>query len=321
MGQCVPVTGKMLRVLFCLLLALPLVHMMAAESLCSEQHFCFCPPFLRHSSITTDTIIHFTKHNYADQYAIVGKSKELHCCVGPDYDSMEWYKDDLLYPWDTAQGQERNSILYSNNQSLIMMEVRPGDSGHYKCVARSSTGHVLQHTTILTSFPAPVFSHPPIWNTRPGNVRVTRGEKAVLDCSATVGQQYNTVSMEPVHAAWTRFGREMGDGQGTVVSQEWTDDDIVIHLRLEILSAEDGDSGEYSCRVKNQYGVLEKKIVLEVDEMDDGYGEGEKTLEMKRELHGIFKKQMRIYSALSRLVTKDKDIFHEVIREAEKMVN
>ena len=61
---------------------------------------------------------------------------------------------------------------------------------------------------MLTSFPAPVFSHPPIWNTRPGNVRVTRGEKAVLDCSATVGQQYNTVSMEPVHAAWTRYRRQ-----------------------------------------------------------------------------------------------------------------
>jgi hypothetical protein len=69
---------------------------------------------------------------------------------------------------------------------------------------RSSTGHVLQHTTMLTSFPAPVFAHPPIWNTRPGNVRVARGDRAVLDCSATVGQQYNTVSMEPVHAAWTR---------------------------------------------------------------------------------------------------------------------
>ena len=90
--------------------------------------------------------------------------------------------------------------------------------------------------------------------------------------------------------------------------------------------------------MKNQYGVLEKKIVLKVEDLDDGYGEEEKALEMKRELHGIFKKQMRIYSALSRwgnyfgasteccllfcrLVTKDKDIFHEVIREADKMVN
>ena len=52
--------------------------------------------------------------------------------------------------------------------------------------------------------------------------------------------------------------------------------------------------------MKNQYGVLEKKIVLKVEDLDDGYGEEEKALEMKRELHGIFKKQMRIYSALAR---------------------
>jgi hypothetical protein len=32
-----------------------------------------------------------------------------------------------------------------------------------------------------------------------------------------------------------RFGREMEDGPGTLVSQEWTDDDIVIHLRLRNL--------------------------------------------------------------------------------------
>eukprot|EP00090_Calanus_glacialis_P007841 TRINITY_DN16272_c0_g1_i4.p1 TRINITY_DN16272_c0_g1~~TRINITY_DN16272_c0_g1_i4.p1 ORF type:complete len:321 (-),score=111.77 TRINITY_DN16272_c0_g1_i4:65-949(-) len=294
---------------------------MAAASFCSDQHFCSCPPFLRYSSISTEPGLHFTKHNYADQYAIVGKSKELHCCVGPGYDTLEWYKDDAQFPWETTQGEERNAIIYSNNQSLIMMEVRPGDSGQYKCVARSSTGHVLHHTTMLTSFPAPVFAHPPIWNARPGNVRVVRGAKAVLDCSATVGQQYNTVSMEPVHAAWTRFGREMEDGPGTLVSQEWTDDDIVIHLRLEIMSAQEADKGEYCCRVKNQYGVLEKKVVLEVEDIDEEYGEEEKSLEMKRELHGLFRKQMKIYSALARVVTADQDLFHQVLHQAEKKLN
>ena len=40
---------------------------------------------------------------------------------------------------------------------------------------RSSTGHVLQQTTMLTSFPEPVFAHNPIWNARPGNVTVAGG--------------------------------------------------------------------------------------------------------------------------------------------------
>ena len=94
--------------------------------------------------------------------------------------------------------------VFSNNQSLIMMEVRHTDSGQYKCVARSPTGQVLQHTTTLTSFPAPVFSHTPIWNKRPASTRVNKGDKAVMECSAIVGQQYNTVSTEPVQFAWTR---------------------------------------------------------------------------------------------------------------------
>ena len=45
-----------------------------SDSLCSEQHFCSCPPFLKYSSRQDDQL-HFTKHNYDDQYAILGKSK------------------------------------------------------------------------------------------------------------------------------------------------------------------------------------------------------------------------------------------------------
>ena len=52
--------------------------------------------------------------------------------------------------------------------------------------------------------------------------------------------------------------------------------------------------------MKNQYGVLEKKVVLEVEDIDEEYGEEEKAIEMKRELHGLFRKQMKIYSALAR---------------------
>jgi len=303
----------------CILLLYLMQGIQAGESLCSEQHFCSCPPFLRHHSTSGDPSLYWGKPNYGDQYAIVGKSKELHCCVLPGYASLEWFKDEGEYPWHSAQG--RNTILYSNNQSLLIMEVSPTDSGKYKCVAQSPTGQVLQHTTILTSFPAPVFSHTPIWNKRPASTTVSRGSKAVLECSATVGQQYNTVSTEPVQAAWTRFGREIEDGPHTMVHKEWTEDDIVITLRLEINSAEEKDKGEYSCKVRNQYGVLEEKVVLEVEENMGEDNEEEKTLKMKRELHGILKKQMKIYSALSRIATVNQDIFQETLREAEKKFN
>ena len=50
------------------------VDFKGSDSLCSEQHFCSCPPFLK-SSRQDDDHLHFTKHNYDDQYAILGKSK------------------------------------------------------------------------------------------------------------------------------------------------------------------------------------------------------------------------------------------------------
>lgn len=71
-------------------------------------------------------------------------------------------------------------ILCSNNQSLIILEVQSGDSGTYDCVASSDDGLSLHHSTRLTSFPPPVFAHPPIWNQEPGDLAVTRGETAVL---------------------------------------------------------------------------------------------------------------------------------------------
>ena len=35
--------------------------------------------------------------------------------------------------------------------------------------------------------------------------KVIHGGKASMECSVTVGQQYNTVSMQPVYAAWLRY--------------------------------------------------------------------------------------------------------------------
>ena len=41
----------------------------------------------------------------------------------------------------------RNSDLFSNNQSLILMEVRTEDSGKFTCIARDEFGHSISHTT------------------------------------------------------------------------------------------------------------------------------------------------------------------------------
>lgn len=125
-------------------------------------------------------------------------------------------------------------ICFSNNQSLIIMDVKSEDSGRFSCVAMSDSEQQIVHTTRftilwvlkyqiencwrLTSFPPPVFAHPPIWNNPPEDIKVKKGlqnsflrgcddvdllgAQAELLCSVTVGQQYN--SMQPVYAAWLR---------------------------------------------------------------------------------------------------------------------
>jgi len=294
-----------------MLLMCPLLSRGEAE--CSEQHFCSCPPFLSPGG-SGRSHLHFTKHNYGDQYAIIGKSKELHCCLGPDWDSLQWSKDGETFPWGS---RDRNAILYSENQTLIIMEVKERDSGIYKCEARRGNS-ILDHSTSLLSFPGPVFAHPPIWNSPPSDVTVSEGEPAVLTCSATVGQQYNTVNMEPVHAAWVRFGREVEDISGQLsVKQTWTDDDIVTHLSLLIVSAEVSDSGEWRCRVQTEYGEVEagaelKVIVEEMEQREDDVEE-----DVLRQIQGLLRKQLKIYGALTRISQTNPENFLELIKEAE----
>ena len=50
----------------------------------------------------------------------------------------------------------------------------------------------------IRSFPAPVFSHPPIWNSAPGDVRAAIGRPAVLYCAATV-EQYALCTLHSTH--------------------------------------------------------------------------------------------------------------------------
>ena len=134
----------------------------------------------------------------------------------------------------------------------------------------------------------------------PVSVSVSRGTRAVLECSATVGQQYNTVTRQPAYAAWVKHGREVEDSARIKVSQQWTDDDIVLHLRLEISPTNDSDEGDYTCKVKNQYGVLEREVTLTVE--DDIEDRNENLV--KKEISSIFRKQIKLYSMLARFVMK-----------------
>ena len=74
MDGCLDVKQKM-RYNF---IKLKTIEAIAAHQNCYEQHFCSCPPWLsvqRFDSSGHEVDIHFTKQNYNDQFAILGKSK------------------------------------------------------------------------------------------------------------------------------------------------------------------------------------------------------------------------------------------------------
>ena len=90
----------------------------------------------------------------------------------------------------------------------------------------------------------------------------------------------------------------MEDTARTRISQHWTDDDIVLHLRLEISSLTASDGGDYTCKVQNQYGVLEREVILVVEDDIEDRNEGL----VRKEISSIFRKQIKLYSMLARFV-------------------
>ena len=68
---------------------------------------------------------------------------------------------------------------------------------------------------------------------------------------------------------------------------------------MKITAAKLRDSGEYRCKVKNEYGVLEQRVALTVTPSDESMGSGA----IRREMGAIFRKQLKLYSVLSRSVT------------------
>ena len=168
---------------------------MCAPSSCSARARPSCGPRAPSSSSTSPntTTTTSTPSSARPRWAgrggpaLLHRVQELHCCVGPAYTQLLWYKDGEVFPWAREEGRARSAVLYrchpplatlcnaaccSNNQSLVMLEVGAEDAGRFRCEAVSAAGRRLGHTTRLRTFPPPVFAHPPIWNTQPEDVRV-----------------------------------------------------------------------------------------------------------------------------------------------------
>ena len=66
--------------------------------------------------------------------------------------------------------------------------------------------------------------------------------------------------------------------------------------RLEIISLGSNDAGDYTCKVKNEYGDLEKQVTVAIDKTDSTSDENL----IKKEMNSIFRKQIKIFAMLAR---------------------
>merc|ERR1712200_353455 len=203
----------------------------------------------------------------------------------------------------------RHAILYSQNQSLIILKLREEDAGEYECKV-SFGEEKISFTTRLSGFPSPVFSHKPIWKIAPQDKEAFLEDSVELRCSAMLGQQYNTVSLEPVQAAWYRNGEELTSGHRIEIKKSWEEDDIVLNLSLKINKVDSDDEGEYQCRMENRYGVLEKNVQLKVLDNSKVMKETEN---VKQEIKSILSNQIQILSKIARISAKNYDKTKNII--------
>ena len=72
--------------------------------------------------------------------------------------------------------------------------------------------------------------------------------------------------------------------------------------RLVIENVEYNEVGEYICKVKNEYGELERKVVLSIEEENDEENSNEA---VRKEMKSIVKKQLKLFSLISRYFIPD----------------
>ncbi|CAG9833842.1 unnamed protein product [Diabrotica balteata] len=209
----------------------------------------------------------FSKEVNFREFAVVGNLKALHCCA-KDYHTIEWYKDNKVYPWPL----ELSTMLLfpaSANQTIYVQSVKPTDAGNYTCVLRNDT--VLHSHTIQLRLFDRAPDDPQITYLSEDTV-LSVGENLRLFCEAFVG----LVDLPDAHSEvyWNKL-----------YPNSTTYDELPSHIRHAQTEQEDGqtlgaymiidsmqpeDFGEYECvitkpgiTIKRYIKVIEREIEVE----------------------------------------------------------
>lgn len=215
-------------------------------------------------------LMHFSKENSEQEYAVVDSFKSLHCC-SHGYRSIEWFKDGKPYPWPTDVS---TLIIYpeSGNQTIYSQVTAEIDSGGYWCIVRNDTHH-LRHDVLLKVSDSLSSVGPPKTTYRPKNQFVNPEHDARFYCEAYVGNIDLPDAKSEI--TWERFGLNdsfIGNSrvkQHIIVREEKQ----VLGSYLLVANVQKEDFGEYTCKISNTGDqVLELSAWLkeQEDNMDNG---------------------------------------------------
>ncbi|XP_039598490.1 titin-like, partial [Polypterus senegalus] len=145
--------------------------------------------------------------------------------------SVSWVKDKE----DVIRDSENTNISFENNVvTLKISNAEPVNSGKYVCQIKNDAGMQECMATLSVLEPAAIVE-------KPAPVSVTAGDAASLECTV--------VGTPELKAKWFKDGKELVSGRKYKIT-------LVKNVAaLKFLSAEKGDTGEYTFEVKNDVGA------------------------------------------------------------------
>lgn len=203
-----------------------------------------------------------TKEPVPNEYGYEDQFKSIHCC-GKGYRSIEWFKDNVAYPWSAGVS---NLIQYPEaaNQTLYTQRAARSDSGNYTCRISNET-HSQQHTIYLEVLekepdkPRTMFVSKDQWVPGGGAVR--------LFCEALVGRSYLADAHSDLR--WIKLWANNSEGDLLPSQREikTTRDDMagIIGSYLVVESAAAPDYGTYACVVTSNDAVSKTYVTVHYD--------------------------------------------------------
>lgn len=160
---------------------------------------------------------------------------------------VEWFKD------DTKIKDEGRAILVGDEEedlfSLIIEDVKPEDSGVYKCVASNDVGETLSTATLRVEekMIAPEF----VGGDEAGPVTITEDDNVTLEVKVD-GHPKPEVT-------WSKDGKPLKESESVTIEEKGD------YYRIMIKGASLDDSGQYKCEAKSDAGTVSRSYDMVVE--------------------------------------------------------